>query len=437
MKYLSVIYYDTFARFFCAIEDAVKANDTSAEFLHLAIFPSGWLYMKAQGRNVKLLPWQIHKPYASVSADKSALDKIARYHAVTGVRYGSGYREVLRNRARDYLGTMGQIVEDFRPDAVIFSGDTRIACEALRHHLDQIRYKGVRFYFEQGPNGTTIFDNRGVNANCSFREQAVSLTGVGFNPETLVKQEKFKRNPVFRGSDYVLISALRLLGKLPPEWDAMSLDKLPEADYLRCIEHGRGNARVGSHEIMVALQVPDDANNIHHNPLRLGDVELVQWVLRASAKLGLPVSVREHPLYRRRYTAEMYRLLASSDRALLSDFSLNEDLARAAVVVTVNSMTGLDAYLRKIPVIALGNAFYDHLPGIERVRNEATLSTALADLVANGLAPRLNGCDPASIFAEMRAKYFIHGHYLDAELHAPCTIAKILSRDLNRSAGWM
>lgn len=435
MKYLSVIYYDTFARFFCAIEDAVKANDSAAEFLHLAIFPSGWMYMKAQGRNVRLLPWQIRKPYAAASADNAALDRIARYHAAAGARYGSGYGEKLRDRARDYLGTMGRIVEEFRPDAVLFSGDTRIACEALQHHLDQIRYKGKRFYFEQGPNGTTIFDSRGVNANCSFREPAAMLTGEGFIPETPAKQEKFKRNPVFRGSDYALISALRLFGKVPPEWDAMSLDKLPEADYLRCIERGRGNVRVGSREILVALQVPDDANNIHHNPLGLGDVELVQWVLRASADLGLPVRIREHPLYRRRYTVDMYRLLVSSDRALLSDSSLNEDLAKAAVVVTVNSMTGLDAYLRKISVIVLGNAFYDHLPGIERVRDEAMLGTALADLVANGLAPRLSGRDPASVFAEMRAKHFIPGHYLDAELHAPCAIARILARDLGRSAG--
>lgn len=435
MKYLSVIYYDTFARFFAAIEDAVKANDPAAKFLHLAIFPSGWLYMKVKGRNVRLLPWQIRKPHPAVGADNAALDRIARYHAATGARYGSRYGDVLRNRACDYLGTMGRIVEEFRPDVVLFSGDTRIACEALSHHLDQIQYKAKRFYFEQGPNGTTIFDNRGVNANCSFREAAATLSGDGFMPEPPVKQEKFKRNPIFRGSDYALIGALRLLGKLPPEWDTMSLDKLPEADYVRCIEHGKASFRVDSREIMVALQVPDDANNIHHNPLGLRDVELLQWVLRAGADLALPVRVREHPLYRRRYTADMYRLLASNGRAVLSASSLNEDLANAAVVVTVNSMTGLDAYLRKIPVIALGNAFYDHLPGIERVRDEAALRTALADLVVNGLAPRLGNRDPASIFAEMRAKYFIHGHYLDAKLHAPRAIADVLASHLGRSAG--
>src|SRR5690606_14799120 len=100
---------------------------------------------------------------------------------------------------------------------------------------------------------------------------------------------------------------------------------------------------------------------------------LVTWVLRASSRLGSRVRVREHPLYRRRYSAEMYKLLSSNDRVALSDSDLSEDLADASVVVTVNSMTGLDAYIRKIPVILLGNAFYDHLPGVERAQTEACL----------------------------------------------------------------
>lgn len=432
MKYLTIIYYDTFARFFCAIEDCVRRNDPTAEFLHLAIFPSGWLYMKVHGRKVHLLPWKIRKSYASVAADDAELDKIIRYHEVIGVRYGHEYKRKLRQRARNYLNTMAQIVEDFDPDTVLFSGDTRIACEALTCYLDKIQYKGRRFYFEQGPNGTTIFDSQGVNANCSFRTLAAGLTGEGFDPENLVKQKKFNRNPLFRGADYALISILRLFGTVPPEWDTMSLNKLPRSDYQMCIDHGKANVRGCSREILVALQVPDDANNIHHNPLGLGDVDLVRWVLRASADVGLPVRIREHPLYRRRYTADMYQLLMSSDRAILSDSSLDEDLAKAALAVTVNSMTGLDAYLRKIPVIVLGNAFYDHLLGIERVQDESTLNVVLADLVVNGLASRLKGGDPAKIFSEMRAKYFVPGHYLDAELHAPLVIAEMITRDVNK-----
>lgn len=433
MKYLSIIYYDTFARFFCAIEDAVKEQDSDAQFLHLAIFPSGWLYMKVKGCNVRLLPLEVRKPYVSMKeVDNADLERISYYHAVTGASYGSDYKDSLRRRASDYVGTMERIVDAFRPDAVLFSGDTRIACEALQYHLDRVGYGGKRFYFEQGPNGTTIFDSRGVNANVSFRETLATLTGEGYSPELPAKQKKFKRNPVYRGSDYAIVGALRAIGKLPPEWGSMPLDKLSKTDYFSCIEHGRKNVRSGEPEILVALQVPDDANNIHHNPLGLSNVELVEMVLRASASIGYPVRIREHPLYRRRYSGEMYSLLGSSSRALLSDASLNEDLATASVVVTVNSMTGLDAYLRKIPVITLGNAFYDHLPGIKRTRNEVSLERTLKDLVAKGSALRQSSEDPACIFAELRDKHFIPGHFLDADLSAPKAIAEILSRELTR-----
>lgn len=432
MKYLSVIYYDKFARFFCAIEDAVKAEDPDAEFLHLAIYPSGWIYMKAHHRNVRLLPWQIRKSSpVKVSANVDELDIITHYHSIIGERYGDQYQAKLRLRAQSYINTMGRFVENFKPDAILFSGDTRIANEALRFYLDRSNYQGKRYFFEQGPNGTTIFDTRGVNANCSFRESAAVLTGVGYSAKAPLRPEKFKRNPLYRGSDHALIGVLRLFGTVPAEWDAMSFSKYSEADYRQCVDHGRVNTHPEAKEILVALQVPDDANNIHHNPLGLGDADLVRMVVSAIDGQSYPVRVREHPLYKRRYSGAMYDLLQTSDRALLSDASLADDLAKAMVVVTVNSMTGLDAYLRRIPVAVLGNAFYDHLPGIVRATDAASLRDVIISLTASGLTSRLGELDPSCIFAEMSTRHFIPGHYEDATLDGPARcIANILIRDL-------
>lgn len=436
MKYLSVIYYDKFARFFCAIEDAVKDKDPDAEFLHLAIFPSGWVYMKVHQRNVKLLPWQIRKSSPiNVDANIDELDRITHYHSIIGKRYGEEQQSSLRLRAQAYINTMGHFIESFQPDAVLFSGDTRIASESLRFYLDKSNYSGKRYFFEQGPNGTTIFDTRGVNANCSFRESAAGLTGVGYSAKPPIRQEKFKRNPLYRASDHALIGALRLLGSVPAEWDCMSFTKYPESDYRQCVYHGSLNTHPEAKEILVALQVPDDANNIHHNPLELGDVELVRMVLSALGDKSYPVRVREHPLYKRRYTGAMYDLLQTSDHALLSDASLADDLAKAIVVVTVNSMTGLDAYLRKIPVAVLGNSFYDHIPGIVRATDITSLKNVILSLSDSDsdsdFNSKLGELDPSSIFAEMSSRYFIQGHYEDASLDGPAScIAKILLQDL-------
>ncbi|PTT49108.1 capsular biosynthesis protein, partial [Stenotrophomonas sp. HMWF022] len=55
MKYLTVVYYDTFARFFSAMEDEVRLRDSEAEFLHLALFPSAYLYLALERKSVRLL----------------------------------------------------------------------------------------------------------------------------------------------------------------------------------------------------------------------------------------------------------------------------------------------------------------------------------------------------------------------------------------------
>jgi len=430
MKYLTLIYYDTFARLFSAIEDAVKQMEPSADFQHMAIFPSGHLYMLSHGRKSKLLACEIKKPSIPKTVTSEAdLEKIAKYHATVGARYGDKYLTALRDRAEDYVSYWKGVIDSYDPDVVIFSGDTRIAAESLQYYLAATTHRAKRYFFEQGPNGTTIFDTKGVNANCSFRKQASSLTGIGYTPEPVIKSEKFKRNPVYRGIDYALTAALRALGKLPPEWDSMSLGSYPKSKYSACVQHGRDNNPKSAQEILVALQVPDDANNIHHNPLNLGDLDLVTLVTKASEGTGLTVRVREHPLYRRRYTTGLYENLSVSKQALLSDSSLDNDLKNAALVVTVNSMTGLDAYLRKIPVITLGNSFYDHLPGIVRVNDPEDLSDTIKTLAQAGLPKCLGNLNPASVFAEMRANHFLPGHYLDKDLSAPASaIASILTK---------
>lgn len=427
MKYLSVIYYDTFARFFCAIEDAVRKRDPEAEFLHLAIFPSGWLYMKAKARNVRLLPWQVRNSDASaVIHDPAILDRVALYHAVTGERYGADYRVKLRERAARYIDVANRVLTEFKPDTVIFSGDTRIACEAFAYALDTSNTSARRFFFEQGPNGTTIFDTRGVNANCSFREHTGNLNGEDFPATASARPKQYRRNPIFRGMDHALSHALRLAGRLPPEWDSMSLHKANKATYRAGFQSVADQGQRRTHEILVALQVPDDANNIHHNPLNLGDAELVRWVLQATPGDHATIRIREHPLYRRRYSDALYELAAHEPRVFLSSASLGEDLACADVVVTVNSMTGLDAYLKGVPVVVLGNAFYDHLQGMVRAHDVETLAAAISHLREVSMAELLEGRDPAAIFTQLREQNFIPGHYRDRKLTAPEAIARIL-----------
>lgn len=427
MKYLTVVYYDTFARFFSAMEDEVRLRDSEAEFLHLALFPSAYLYLALERKSVRLLPWEATKASsACASVEDVELDRIGAYHSYILSGGGRQADARVRQRAAKYVNAVSEILREFRPDRVIMSGDTRIACEALSFCLARDWPDVPKFHFEQGPGGTTILDPRGVNANCSFRYDIAALTGEGYSAEAPQKRDRFKRNPVFRALDHVLTRSLGVISRLPVEWATLPMPRCPEPRYAACLESAKPTGVVDGPCVLVALQVPDDANNIHHNPLGLGDGQFVGMVARVVRQLGGRVLVREHPLYRRKYSAEMYALIASAPHVALSAAELREDLAVSAVVVTVNSMTGFDAYMSNVPAILLGRAFYDHLPGIVRVRTEANLAASIELIQNKRVSELLGGCDPGAIVAQMRDQYFIEGHMLDTDLIAASGIADAL-----------
>ncbi|MBA0445899.1 hypothetical protein [Stenotrophomonas maltophilia] len=439
MKYLTVVYYDTFARFFSAIEDEVRLRDGEAEFLHLALFPSAYLYLALERKAVRLLPWEATKASSAVASVEAAeLDRIGAYHSYILSGAGKGADLRVRERAAKYVNAVSEILREFRPDRVIMSGDTRIACEALSFCLARDWPDVPKFHFEQGPGGTTILDSAGVNANCSFRYEVASLTGEGYSAEIPPRRRRFKRNPVFRGCDYLLSGVLKAVSRLPAEWETLPMPRCPEQRYAACMEEKHVDGTAEGPSVLVALQVPDDANNIHHNPLELGDAQFVEMVILAVRQLGGRVVVREHPLYRRKYSASLYELISTTSDVVLSGGELKDDLALAAVVITVNSTTGFDAYMAGVPSILLGRAFYDHLPGIVRVQTASDLEGAIRSIQKRDAVDMFFGCEPARIVAEMRERFLIDGHLLDAELVAPSSIASIIhggSRTLDRPRG--
>lgn len=431
MKYLTVVYYDTFARFFSAMEDEVRLRDSEAEFLHLALFPSAYLYLALERKSVRLLPWEATKASsACASVEDVELDRIGAYHSYILSGGGSQADARVRQRAAKYVNAVSEILREFRPDRVIMSGDTRIACEALSFCLARDWPDVPKFHFEQGPGGTTILDPRGVNANCSFRYDIAALTGEGYSAEAPQKRDRFKRNPVFRALDHVLTRSLGVISRLPVEWATLPMPRYPEPRYAACLESAKPTGTVDGPCVLVALQVPDDANNIHHNPLGLGDAQFVELVVRAVRQRGGRVLVREHPLYRRKYSAGLYDFISATPEVGLSSAELKEDLSVAAVVVTVNSMTGFDAYMSNVPSILLGRAFYDHLPGIVRVDREQGLVDAIDSVQGKTISELTGGRDPKMIFAEVKARHLIEGHWLDADLVAPAVIAdKVVKPD--------
>lgn len=431
LRYLTLIYYDTFARFFAAIEDETLRIDRSADFLHLAAFPSGWLYMKRRRRSVRLLPWIARRPHTAKGSDAAETYRnVALYHTrIAELSAGPTTPHDYAELGRNYIQAVSDVLAAHQPDVVILSGDSRVSSSSIQHVLRD-QYPTVRVYFfEQGPDGSTLLDPAGVNANASFRRNLGAVVGEDVARARPPRQPRYRRNPLYRATDYCLIAILRAVKRLPPEWESIRLPRLARHEY-ESLASGEADRVAGDHELLVALQVPDDANNIHHNPNQIDDLELVTLAKQAieTQQGHWKVRVREHPLYRRRYNPGLYALLAASDNVSLSSASLDADIDRATAVLTINSTTGLDAYMRGKPVVVLGDAYYDHLPGVYKCHHPEELRGALERILLEDKDEDLVHARQ-KIKLELIRKYFIEGHYLDQELRAPAEIARRIANN--------
>ncbi|RKT10540.1 capsular polysaccharide export protein [Paraburkholderia sp. RAU2J] len=413
-KILTLVYYHSMARFFCAIEDAWKQLEPDAQFLHLAVFPGAWAYFKIHGRQVVPLSWRAHAslaPGAALSDDE--LESLIRFHA-SDPNIAPAQQKKLQRQGHKMLGLCELLVTQFDPDVAIVSGDTRLPAESLMHALKGTR--AVTWYFEQGPYRTTVLDRQGVNANCSFRRELARLEASGTPFKPPVTDAMRWSNKAYTLLDRFALAQGAITGLVPPDLIPYRLRQCSRTRYasLSSKEFVEADARK---VVLVAMQVPEDANNIYHNPLRLDDVGLLQFVL-ASADPSWTIVVREHPLYRRKYSHAFYDLIAASGNVILSAASLSQDLERSRTTVTVNSMTGLDAFAKEHRVIVLGESFYDHIPGILTARSKAELRELL---IGEYVTP---GAKRAQLIGPLIDGYFFKGHFTDIDLTFTRSIAQ-------------
>jgi capsular polysaccharide export protein len=404
-KVVTLVYYHPMARFFCAIEDAWKQLDPHVEFLHLAVFPSAWAYFKLHGRATSALSWNAFLTTAKrPPIEPDVVSALTRFHSsdpgITG-----GQRDALDRQARTMLEVSRSIIKQFDPDVAILSGDTRLPAETLMRVLADSR--ATMWFFEQGPYRTTLLDRQGVNANCSFREALASLPAAG--PELVVPAQRPRwNNRLYSLLDKFVVAQAGLTGLLPPDLRPYRLEKYPASRYRTLARQAAARADKQT-TLLLAMQVPEDANNIYHNPLQLSDAGLVEFVMA-----GIPphwkVVVREHPLYRRKYSAAFYALVTRLEQVELSGLSLSDDIARTCATVTVNSLTGLDAFAAGHRVIVLGDSFYDHLHGILRAHTSTQLRLLL-EHSADTPKP-----SPNLLLGALVDRYFFRGHFTDVDL---------------------
>jgi len=434
MNVLAIGYFDDFARFFLAVKKEFAKEDNNLNFKYLSLYLSGYLYFLARLHSVSFFSFSAwvrviwnRKKYLSYLDTPSYkginLDDIIGFYK----KLGHTNDKNLKLQAIAYIDITEALLKRFKPDIILLSGDSRMAIEILDF---QSKRMGIKtYYFEQGPFGTTILDSKGVNANASLRKAKFEVKEVFSKKQKIQnflqrkRKSKYKRNPLYRGMDYIY----QFLGGefpsiIPPdiiEINNKKNSKINSKKYKKSTPILDRKKKI----FLYILQVPSDVNMIYHSPFYKDHFSIVKDIYNKIPN-GSQLIIREHPLYKKRYEKELYDFIHTNQLPLDKD-GLYESIDRADVVIVNNSTVGIEAISRLKPVIVLGDSYYDaHDDLCLKLENKEKLSELLKKSLSYSIDEKKLICFLDSFLF----RYLIDGHFRDEKLTSP---KKIVSKVLN------
>lgn len=431
MKILAIGYYDDFARFFLEIKRELKVGRRSVEFRYFSLYLSGFLYFLVRMQSVIFLPLVVrllvlrHKKAYQKEIELGVcqginLDDIIRYHLLLDKKD----RQALLMQAVGYIHYYQRYLMAYNPDVLLLSGDSRMSVQILDALAKQKRIR--TYYFEQGPFGTTTWDSAGVNANASIRQyknfpMVADAEKVVMSFLQRKRRAMYKRNPIYRISDYgyqIIFSQLGLLPvdiKMEMQWQRSTVDY--SAISINA-EQQRENT------ILLVLQVPYDVNMVFHSPLYDKHADIVKDVFNCLPK-GYRLLVREHPLYKGRYENELYAFM--KDNAIEMDgLALAASMQNANVVVVNNSTVGIEAIAINKPTVILGDCYYDSAD----IALKITQREQLPLLLQQATTYQVDKEKAMQFLHYFLFEFLVDGHFRDKNLIAPKMIAlKVLNND--------
>jgi len=229
--------------------------------------------------------------------------------------------------------------------------------------------RGVQTVFmENGylPN-TVQIDTRGVNRNASFADcsyEEVLEWPPLWRPEHDIDTTVTPVEPLdLRSKLGALLRTRGARGNLL--WTVRDeFEKRLTSVRRRSVDEG--DTSVPDDYVFVPLQVHDDTQILYNSPYVDDLYEFVDLVVDAvdAHDESIPIVVKEHP-------ADVGRIDYGDLRARhpdvvwLREFPIDEATERARTVVTVNSSVGMQAIARYVPVVTVGDSFYDNNPFVE------------------------------------------------------------------------
>ncbi|WP_407557631.1 hypothetical protein [Winogradskyella sp. 4-2091] len=381
MKVICLSTLDKFSRFYLDIERQLKAKNNSkislkvyslyvSGFLYtfLRLKPSTWITAKAwilakrkRKHYFKIISSQDH--YKSIQ-----FHKYYKFHTALSNKIST---TSLQLQTLAYIDIFDAQFTTEQPDYLITIGDSRLCIEIA---IAVAKSKNIKvFYIEQGPFNTTFFDDKGVNANISIRKKTITINTdyTDYSDSYRTNTKKYKRSPIYRGLDIVLMTLFENTSLYPPDLKYSDLNSYkPKASNI--------NDKHTQHQnfVLLILQVPLDVNMINHSPNYKSHTEILKDVY-TNLPNKVKLIVREHPLYKNKYDSSLYQFINSNNIQIDNEMSLNTALDTAKIVLVNNSTVGIEAIFKYKPVVVLGNAFYDHKDLCFKVEDKKELSKLL------------------------------------------------------------
>jgi capsular polysaccharide export protein len=105
--------------------------------------------------------------------------------------------------------------------------------------------------------------------------------------------------------------------------------------------------------------------------------ELFALMKELSQKLGITFVFKEHPSSRKSY--EDLKRKQNKHLIFANNYSTQELIQKASMVITINSTVGIESLLFHKKVITLGEAFYNITGIVKHIKNKNELEKALQE----------------------------------------------------------
>ncbi len=363
----------------------------------------------------------------------AAVETALHYHrTVLGSR--QNISEKLREEVCGLLRFYNNLFARSDFDLVLSSGDTRMQAETLVQ-IAKEQNVPIR-YFEQGPFGTTLFDVQGVNAKAALLAcrpppiDKVAAYKSHIQRYFSGRRENFSKALTRWDRAWVYLDLLIQAGSLPAT--ASFPLYLRSGQSLGSALGGRLATRAARRKplpnltkpyVVLMLQMPQDANFVHYSPIYASFEDIVRDV-EAAVPSGHSVVVREHPMMRGQYSAELYEIIEKSPRMILDTLTpLSQVIDDADLIVVNNSTAGLDALARHKRVVVLGESYYNKRVPVYKVERRADLN----EVIGHALSQRLDTAGVDEAMADLVLTRFFPGHYQDLRQSGGEEIARFLA----------